>query len=159
MTLLFLEVHRETDLFFHLQEFNSHNQPFTIVVWCSPHRSSLRSVKSSSNLLSLNLVSIFRCSSPPHNPVYVSRVDPSVLGFSLSLHRHYQIHCVSYFYRDIFCPDSHSFFFISCVIKSTSRFLLYNKNFELWIICLRGTHDGCTCLNLTNFRIHHSKFS
>jgi len=31
-----------------------------------------------------NLVSIFRCSSPPHNPVYVRSVDPSVLGFSLS---------------------------------------------------------------------------
>jgi hypothetical protein len=27
----------------------------------------------------LNLVSIFRCYSPPHNPVYTRRVDPSVL--------------------------------------------------------------------------------
>jgi hypothetical protein len=38
------------------------------------------------NLSSINLVSIFRSSSPPHNPVYASRVDPSVLGFSLSSH-------------------------------------------------------------------------
>jgi hypothetical protein len=40
------------------------------------------------NLSSINFVSIFRCSSPPHNPVYTSRVDPSVLGFNLSSHRH-----------------------------------------------------------------------
>jgi gluconate kinase len=31
---------------------------------------------------------IFRCSSPPRNPVYVRRVDLSPLGFSLSSHRH-----------------------------------------------------------------------
>jgi hypothetical protein len=36
------------------------------------------------NLSSINLVSIFRCSSPPRNPVYVRRVDPSDLDFSLS---------------------------------------------------------------------------
>ncbi len=30
----------------------------------------------------------FRCSSPPHNPVYVRRVDPSALAFGLSSHRH-----------------------------------------------------------------------
>ncbi len=40
-----------------------------------------------SNLSPLSLVSIFRCPSPPWNPVYVRRVDPSVLAFSLSLHR------------------------------------------------------------------------
>ncbi len=28
---------------------------------------------------SINLVSIFRCSSPPYNPVYTRRVDPSTL--------------------------------------------------------------------------------
>jgi hypothetical protein len=39
------------------------------------------------NLSSINLVSIFRCSSPPRKPVYVSRVDPSALVFSLSSHR------------------------------------------------------------------------
>jgi hypothetical protein len=41
-----------------------------------------------SNLSDLNLVSVFRCSSPPRNPVYVRRVDPLSLAFSLSLHRH-----------------------------------------------------------------------
>ncbi len=40
------------------------------------------------NLSSVNLVSIFRCSSSPHNPVYVRRVVQSVLVFSLSSHRH-----------------------------------------------------------------------
>ena len=33
-----------------------------------------------SNLSPLNLVSIFRCSSPPRNPVYARRVDPSALA-------------------------------------------------------------------------------
>jgi hypothetical protein len=42
---------------------------------------------SHSTLSSINLVSIFRGSSPPHNPVYTSRVDPSVLTTSLSSHR------------------------------------------------------------------------
>ena len=37
---------------------------------------------------SINLVSIFRCSSPPRNLVYGRRVDPSPLDFSLSSHRH-----------------------------------------------------------------------
>ena len=41
-----------------------------------------------SNLSPLNLGSIFSRPSPPQNPVYVSRVDPSVLAFSLSLYRH-----------------------------------------------------------------------
>jgi hypothetical protein len=40
------------------------------------------------NFSSINLVFIFRCSSPPSNPVYVRRVDPSALVFSLSSHRH-----------------------------------------------------------------------
>jgi hypothetical protein len=39
-------------------------------------------------LSSINLVSIFRCSSPPINPVYTRRVDPSALVLSLSSHRH-----------------------------------------------------------------------
>ena len=41
-----------------------------------------------SNFSSFNLVSIFRCSRSPHNPVYVRRVIPSVLSFSLSYHRY-----------------------------------------------------------------------
>ncbi len=40
------------------------------------------------NLWSINLVSIFRCSSPPINPVYVRRVDPSGLPSSLSSNRY-----------------------------------------------------------------------
>ena len=43
---------------------------------------------SHSNLSSINLVSIFRCSSSPCNLVYVRRVDFLVLVFSLSSHRH-----------------------------------------------------------------------
>jgi hypothetical protein len=40
------------------------------------------------NLSSIKLVSIFSCSSPPINPVYPRRVDPTALVFSLSSHRH-----------------------------------------------------------------------
>ncbi len=40
------------------------------------------------NLSSIYLFSIIRCSSPPNNPVYARRVDPSDLDFSLSSHRH-----------------------------------------------------------------------
>ena len=46
------------------------------------------------NLSSINLVDIFRCSSPPRNPVYVRLVDPSALSFSLSSHRHSYISLV-----------------------------------------------------------------
>jgi hypothetical protein len=38
--------------------------------------------------LRIMFVSIFRCSSPPRNPVYARCVDPSALAFSLSSHRH-----------------------------------------------------------------------
>ncbi len=48
------------------------------------------------NLSSINLVSIFRCSSPPHNPVYVRRVDPSSLPFSFSSHRHQKKNWIDY---------------------------------------------------------------
>ena len=40
------------------------------------------------NLSIVNLVFIFRCSSPSFNPVYVRSVNPSALAFSLSSHRH-----------------------------------------------------------------------
>jgi hypothetical protein len=39
------------------------------------------------NISSINLVSIFMCSSPSRNPVDVRRVDPLDLVFSLSSHR------------------------------------------------------------------------
>jgi hypothetical protein len=40
------------------------------------------------NFLSINLVSVFRCSSSTTNPVSERRIDSSVLVFSLSLHRY-----------------------------------------------------------------------
>ena len=51
----------------------SHTHPSKFTLW---------------NLSHLNLVSIFRCSSPLRNPVYVRWIDPTVLPCSLSLHRH-----------------------------------------------------------------------
>ena len=39
-------------------------------------------------LTSLTLVSICRCTGPPINPVFTRSLDPSVLVFSLSLHRY-----------------------------------------------------------------------
>ena len=55
-----------------------------------------------SNFSSFNLISIFRCSSSPHNPVYVRSVISSVLASSLSYHRYSYI-------RLLF--NSHFFFF------------------------------------------------
>ncbi len=46
------------------------------------------------NLAFINLVSIFRCSSPPSNLVYGRRVSPSVFTFSLSSHRHFYMFSV-----------------------------------------------------------------
>ncbi len=43
------------------------------------------------NISSINLVSIFRCSSSPNNPVYPRRVDFSDFVFSLSSYRHLYI--------------------------------------------------------------------
>jgi hypothetical protein len=54
----------------------------------APIASRSHTQPSLSNLPPLNLVSIFRCSSPPRNPVYASRIDPSALAFSFSSHRH-----------------------------------------------------------------------
>jgi hypothetical protein len=51
-------------------------------------KSKIGNILNSANLSSINLVSIFRCSSHPHNPVYVKCGDPSDLSFSLSSHRH-----------------------------------------------------------------------
>jgi hypothetical protein len=104
--------------FLQLQDFSLRHitvASSTTTVRCSPHNSNLRlgyslwgcstadyfeyrrrpcvvqithSPITLVNLSSINFVSIFRCSSPPHNPVYVSRVDPSPLVSSLSSHRH-----------------------------------------------------------------------
>ncbi len=51
------------------------------------------------NLSFLNLVSIFRCSSPPLNIVHTRRVDFSVLVFSLSSHR---LSCISLLFSSLF---------------------------------------------------------
>jgi hypothetical protein len=105
-------------VFLQIQEFSLWNvtvTSFTTVAWCSPHSSNLdweyshqdyittdyfeyrrrtcgvqitHSPITLANLSPINLVSIFRCSSPPCNPVYSRRVDPSGLAFSLSSHRH-----------------------------------------------------------------------
>jgi hypothetical protein len=102
--------------FLQLQEFSLHNRPVdcsTSAARRSPHvKSKLGSILTKAAALrinlnldgapivskshthpshsqtSINLVSIFRCSSPPSNPVYARRVDPSALVFSLSSHRH-----------------------------------------------------------------------
>ena len=59
-----------------------------------------------SKLSPLDLVSIFRCPSPPHNLVHARTVDPSVLAFSLSLlHRHPYI-CIPFSSRFIFVLGS-----------------------------------------------------
>ncbi len=67
LSLLFLQDHRETDHFFAVSGvqfaqsnsglFHFHHSVFTNLSW-------------------INLVSIFRCSSPPRNPVHARRVDP-----------------------------------------------------------------------------------
>ena len=58
------------------------------------------------NSQKINLVSIFRCSSSPHNPVYPRHVvsDPSVLTFSLSLNGHPHI-CIPFRYCFIYCSQ------------------------------------------------------
>jgi hypothetical protein len=50
---------------------------------------------SHSKLRPINLVSICRCSSSPHNPLYTRPVDPSALVISLSSHRHSYIGLLS----------------------------------------------------------------
>ena len=62
----------------------------------APTPSRSHSLLTLSNLSSFNIASIFRCPLPPRNPVYVRHLDPSVLAFSLSLHRHPNIcfHCI-----------------------------------------------------------------
>ncbi len=69
---------------------NKHNE--TLHWFCDPHVFFTITITHSpitlANLSFINLVSIFRCSSPPRNTVNVRRVDLSTLAFSLSSHRH-----------------------------------------------------------------------
>ncbi len=93
--------HRETDHFF----FNLESSPYANRPWSVPRLSRGGSVihfiwmghpshlnhtltHHTRKHLTINLVIIFRCSSSPNNPVYVSRVDSSSLVFSLSSYRH-----------------------------------------------------------------------
>ncbi len=84
VSLLFLQSHRETDLFF---ESSGVQLPESTGVQFHYHRPSFSS-HLKSKIVNILTNSIFRCSSPPRNPVYVRRVDPSALSFSLSSHRH-----------------------------------------------------------------------
>ena len=73
--------------FLQLQELSFRNRPVdcsTSATRRSPPTSNLRSLKNThspitlAHLSSINLVSIFRCSSPSHNPLYTRRVDPQL---------------------------------------------------------------------------------
>jgi hypothetical protein len=88
--LLFVPAHRETDLF--LEGSGVHHAQHNRDQFHFP-RAFVSQLKSRgglalSKISSINLVSIFRCSSSPSNPVYARRVDSSALGFSISSHRH-----------------------------------------------------------------------
>jgi hypothetical protein len=111
---------RSTD-FFLCQEFSLRNPTtFITVVRSSSHSLSINSGifsprRQYSALISILMVhlyrldrTIFRYPRPPRNPVYVSRLDPSILTFSLSLHRHPYI----------------------CILFN-SRFISYNKKMLL----------------------------
>ncbi len=60
---------------------------FKLYWWYTYHFKNTYSPITLGNISSINLVSIFRCSSSPSNPVYVRRVDFSDLVFSLSSYR------------------------------------------------------------------------
>ncbi len=62
---------------------------FVCLLFLQAHRETDQFLSSSG----VNLVSIVKCSRSPRNPVYARRLDPSVLAFSLSLHR-YPLICV-----------------------------------------------------------------
>jgi hypothetical protein len=91
-----------TDFFKWLLKLIHHRRVYHIQITHSPITLT--------NLSSINLISILRCSSPPNNPVYVRRVDPSALVFSLSSHRHsyivllfsyhFMIHNKQFFFLD-----------------------------------------------------------
>ncbi len=110
--LLFLQDHRETDRFFTVSgvQFVEHDRDCSTsdvrlsfnnskagLTWLSISHSQTSRLLTSitlANFSSINLVSIFRCSSSPRNPVYVRHVDSSPLGFSLSSHQHSNVNPV-----------------------------------------------------------------
>jgi hypothetical protein len=114
--ILFLQAHRETDHFFaasgvqlaqsHRSQFHFRRAAFssqlkskvgnilakaaalriTSNIDGAPIASKSHTHITLANLSFVNLVFIFRCSSPSCNPVYARHVDPSALAFSLSSH-------------------------------------------------------------------------
>ena len=130
MLLLFLQDHRETDRFlqlpqtnfhFHHAVFSSHlkskvgnilvkdaelhinlNIDDTLSIDSSSHTHPPHQYFTHSKLSPINLVSIFRCSSSPRNPVQTRHVDPSVLTFSLSLYPHI---CMPFIYNFTYCSS------------------------------------------------------
>ncbi len=90
--LLFLQPHRETDRFFavsgvQLPHSTSVLLHYHRVVFSSHLRSRIGSILGKAVVLRITLNIDDRCSSPPHNPVYVSRVDPTTLSSGLSSHQ------------------------------------------------------------------------
>jgi hypothetical protein len=61
---------------------------YTQYCWVTYHFKNTYSPITLANISSIDLVSIFRCSSSPSNPVCVRCVDFSDIVFSLSSHRH-----------------------------------------------------------------------
>jgi hypothetical protein len=77
------------NLFFSLAPPLGCSFTYYTLYWCGAyHFKNTYSPITLVNISSINLVSIFRCSSSPINPVYERRVDFSDLVFSLSSHRH-----------------------------------------------------------------------
>jgi hypothetical protein len=97
--LLFLQTYRETDRFFAVSgvqlekhdrdQFHFRRAAFSVQL---KRRVGLNLAKAAALRINLNidgdLVSIFRYSSSPINPVYARSVNSSALVFSLSSHRH-----------------------------------------------------------------------
>jgi hypothetical protein len=106
--ILFLEAHRETDRFFvasgvHFEQTNSGLFHLRRSVFFSEFRAKVGNTlakavalrvnlnldgesitsRTLANILSINLVSVFMCSSPPNNPVYPRRVELFNIIFSL----------------------------------------------------------------------------
>jgi hypothetical protein len=79
--------------------------------------------------------SLFLSPSPPRNPVYTRRTDPSVSVFSLSLHRHPYIYIPSGVSLYLLIINKQLIIYI-CV-PVTSRFIYYNKHTKTLSICFR----------------------
>ncbi len=85
--LLFLQSHGETDRFF--EDSGVLSAQSDRGFWGSHHFKNTYSPITLTNISSINVVFIFRCSSSTSNPVYARRVESSALVFSLSLRHSY----------------------------------------------------------------------